>query len=182
MPPDVQRSAVSERAELELDELELDPPPPFPPPFPPFPPPPLEELELLDELDPPLLEPLDEELDDEPDPEELLDEELVDVVELVDELVLDVDEVVVLVLDVDGLELDETMGGDTEVGSVMPTQAAAMAVGALTSSNRKLRRAVSSGWPVPAFLRVSCGCRVSPLIAVLLPESSTRSVESHRRP
>jgi len=40
--------------------------------------------------------------------------------------------------------LDDTIGCDTLVGSVMPTQPAARAAGALTSSSRKLRRAVSS--------------------------------------
>lgn len=147
-----QRSAVSERA-LELDELELElePPPPFPPP--PFPPPPDDELELLDELlddELPDDDPLDEELDDDPDDdpdEELLDDEVLELVLVVDELVLVVDEACCdeLLLAAAWLELDETIGSDTLVGSVMPTQAVASAAGALTSSSRKLRRAVSSG-------------------------------------
>lgn len=66
---------------------------------------------------------------------------------VVDELVLVVDEACCdeLLLAAAWLELDETIGSDTLVGSVMPTQAVASAAGALTSSSRKLRRAVSSG-------------------------------------
>lgn len=113
-----------------------------------------DELELLDE------DVLDEDALDEEAPldeDEVLDEDdVLDEVPLDDEvleLVLDVDEFV-LAVDVacdeplppaDWPALDETIGFDTLVGSVMPTQAVAMATGALTSSSRKLRRAASVG-------------------------------------
>lgn len=141
----VQRRAVRDRAELDELELELDPPPP---PFPPlFPLPPLDELELLDDelLDEPLDELEDPDELDDPD-EELLVDEVLELELVVDELVLVVDEACCDVLLVDvWLELDETIGSDTLVGSVMPTHAVASAAGALTSSSRKLRRAVSTG-------------------------------------
>ena len=99
--------------------------------------------------------------------------------ELVDE---ELDGVVELELDVpDGLELPWTIGVDTLVGSVIPVQAAASAAGALTSSSRKLRRAVSSFWPGRAACAASCGGRFSSVISVLPHESNTRSDQSHRR-
>lgn len=186
--------------ELDDELLELDEPPPLPPPLPP-------ELEELLELDDEPVEELDEELllDDEPllddellleddpdellldeDPDELLDDELP-----VDEELEEVDDDPVLedgcALELElavappELELGCTIGCETLVGSVMPTQPAASAAGALTSSRRKLRRAVSSRRLSRSPCASSCW-RVSSFIAVLLPESNTRSVESHRRP
>lgn len=153
--PACQRSELNVRP--ELDELEPELPPPLlpPPPLPPLPDdPPLssgtvdDELELLDE------DVLDEDALDEEAPldeDEVLDEAPLD--DEVLELLLDVDEFV-LAVDVacaeplppaDWPALDETIGFDTLVGSVMPTQAVAIATGALTSSSRKLRRAASVG-------------------------------------
>lgn len=185
--------------ELDDELLELDEPPPLPP----LPP----ELEELLELDDEPVEELDDELlddellpddelllEDDPDellldddPDELLDDELPvdeELEEVVDEPVLD-EGCALLELDPalapPELELGCTIGCDTLVGSVMPTQPAASAAGALTSSNRKLRRAVSSRRLSRSPCASSCW-RVSWFIAVLLPESNTRSVESHRRP
>ena len=154
---------------LELDELlDDDPPPPFPPPPDELlldddeldPPPPELEL-LLDEPDedeePDDEDPLDELLldDPEPDDDELVDDELVELVELVEPLEDDAPPPGVPELEPPAPGAGCTTPVDTLVGSVMPVQATANAAGALTSSSRKLRRSVS--------------CRVSSVIAVLLP-------------
>ena len=80
----------------------------------------------------------------------------------------------------DGLELPATIGVDTLVGSVIPVQAAASAAGALTSSSRKLRRAVNSIWPGRAPGSAPLFGLCSSLISVRLHGSSTRFVQSHR--